>query len=102
MPQMLPGSSSATPTSQCLGPRGTQLATRPFTACALGISFNLTGNPGSKGLDSRIPQPLMFTITVWQDSENDGPSSVVTRTGICARMRVLSRGLSYEVASFPI
>src|SRR5207244_11794926 len=99
MPQIFPDSSSASPTIQNLAPSGTQFATNAVAMRPPGSSSSRTGTPGSKGRDSRTPQPSALTTSVWHCSENwMAGSRQVTRRGICARMRVLRRSASYDLA----
>src|SRR5947199_4362869 len=99
MPQIFPDSSSASPTIQNLTPSGTQFATNAVAVRPPGSSSSWTGTPGSKGRDSRTPQPSVLTTSVWHCSENwMAGSRLVTRRGICARMRVLRRSASYDLA----
>ena len=99
MPQIFPDSSSASPTIQNLAPSGTQFATNAVAMRPPGSSSSRTGTPGSKGRDSRTPQPSVLTTSVWHCSENwMAGSRLVTRRGICARMRVLRRSASYDLA----
>ena len=99
MPQIFPDSSSASPTIQNLTPSGTQFATNAIAVRPPGSSSSRTGTPASKGRDSRTPQPSVLTTSVWHCSENwMAGSRLVTRRGICARMRVLRRSASYDLA----
>src|SRR2546430_11300051 len=99
MPQIFPDSSSASPTIQNLAPSGTQFATNAVAMRPPASSFSRTGTTRSKGRNSRTPEPSVLTTSVWHCSENwMAGSRLVRRRGICARMRVLRRSASYDLA----